>query len=86
VAFCPWYQARVRGRHPEQTSEAPGAAAVQLGARPLGPAADLKRHLGVWCRKAASLLLTLTRLVITASAPVRSGHRLRRHAQATYND
>jgi transposase len=85
VAACPACRARVQGRHPEQTSDALGAAAVQLGPRLLGLAADLKHRLGVSYRKTASLLLTLTGLVVTPSALVRSGHRLRRHAQATYD-
>jgi transposase len=84
VAICPACRARVQGRHPEQTSDALGAAAVQLGPRLLGLAADLKHRLGVSYRKTASLILTLTGLVVTASALTRSGHRLRRHAQATY--
>src|SRR5690349_20560694 len=82
VAICPACRTRVQGRHPEQTSDALGAAAVQLGPRLLGLAADLKHRLGVSYRKTASLILTLTGLVVTASALVRSGHRLRRHAQA----
>jgi len=57
---------------------------VQLGPRLLGLAADLKHLLGVSYRKTAGLILTLTGLVVTASALTRSGHRLRRHAQATY--
>jgi transposase len=85
VAICPVCRARVQGHHPEQISDALGAAAVQFGPRLLGLAADLKHRLGVPYRKAASLLLTLTGLVVTASALARSGHRLRRHAQATYD-
>jgi transposase len=85
VAICPACRARVQGRHPEQTSDALGAAAVQLGPRLLGLAADLKHRLGVSYRKTASLILTLTGLAVTASALTRSGHRLRRHAQATYD-
>src|SRR4051794_10375990 len=85
VARCPACRRRVQGRHPEQTSDALGAAAVQLGPRLLGLAADLKHRLGVSYRKTASLLLTLTGLTVTASALVRSGHRLRRHARATYD-
>jgi transposase len=85
VAICPACRFRAQGRHPEQTSDALGAAAVQFGPRLLGFAADLKHRLGVSYRKAASLLLTLSGLVVTASALTRSGHRLRRHAQATYD-
>lgn len=47
VARCPACFGRVQGRHPEQTSDALGAAAVQYGPRLLGLAADLKHRLGV---------------------------------------
>jgi transposase len=85
VARCPACYRRVQGRHPEQTSDALGAAAVQFGPRLLGLAADLKHRLGVSYRKCSSLLLTLTGLVVCSAALVRSGHRLRRLAQPSYD-
>ena len=85
VARCPACFRRVQGRHPEQTSDALGAAAVQFGPRLLGFAADLKHRLGVSSRKCSSVLLTLTGLVVTAAALVRSGPRLRRLAQPSYD-
>jgi transposase len=85
VARCPACFRRVQGRHPEQTSDAFGAAAIQFGPRLLGLAADLKHRLGVSYRKCSSLLLTLTGLVICSAALVRSGHRLRRLAQPSYD-
>jgi transposase len=63
----------------------PGSAAVQFGPRLLGLAADLKHRLGVSYRKCSSVLLTLTGVVVTSAALVRSGHRLRRLAQASYD-
>src|SRR5512142_3315878 len=47
VARCPACYRRVQGRHPEQTSDALGAAAVPYGPRLLGFAADRKHRLGV---------------------------------------
>ena len=85
VARCPACRRRVQGRHPEQTSDALGSAAVQYGPRLLGLAADLKHRLGVSYRKCSSVLLTLTGVVICSAALVRSGHRLRRLAQPTYD-
>jgi transposase len=85
VARCPACRRRIQGRHPEQTSDALGAAAVQFGPRLLGLAADLKHRLGVSYRKCSSVLLTLTGVVICSAALVRSGHRLRRLAQPTYD-
>jgi transposase len=85
VARCPVCYRRVQGRHPEQTSDALGAAAVQFGPRLLGFAADLRHRLGVSYRKCSSVLLTLTGLVIASASLVRSGHRLRRLARPSYD-
>ena len=85
VTRCPACLRRVQGRHPEQTSNALGSAAVQFGPRLLGFAADLKHRLGVSYRKCSSVLLTLTGVVVASAALVRSGHRLRKLAQPSYD-
>ncbi len=85
VARCPACDRRIQGRHPEQTSDALGSAAVQYGPRLLGFAADLKHRLGVSYRKCSSVLLTLTGLVVASAALARSGHRLRKLAQPSYD-
>jgi transposase len=85
VTRCPACYRRVQGRHPEQTSDALGAAAVQYGPRLLGVAADLKHRVGASYRKCSSVLLTLTGLVVASAALVRSGHRLRRLALPSYD-
>src|SRR3954454_25309488 len=85
VARCPLCRRRIQGRHPEQTSDALGAAAVQLGPRLLGFAADLKHRIGASYRKCSSVLLTLSGLVVASAALVRSGHRLRRLALPSYD-
>src|SRR3954470_9027539 len=85
VARCPACYRRVQGRHPEQTSDALGAAAVQYGPRLLGFAADLKHRIGASYRKCSSVLLTLTGLVVTGAALVRSGHRLRRLPRPSFD-
>jgi transposase len=85
VARCPACDRRVQGRHPEQTSDALGSAAVQYGPRLLGFAADLKHRLGVSYRKCSSVLLTLTGLVVCSAALVRGGHRLRKLARPSYD-
>jgi len=85
VASCPACYRRVQGRHPEQTSDALGSAAVQYGPRLLGLAADLKHRLGVSYRKCSSVLLTLTGVVVASASLVRSGHRLRKLAQPSYD-
>src|SRR3954452_15939673 len=85
VTRCPACYRRVQGRHPEQTSDALGAAAVQYGPRVLGFAADLKHRIGASYRKCSSVLLTLTGLAVASAALVRSGHRLRRLALPSYD-
>jgi transposase len=85
VTRCPACFRRIQGRHAEQTSDALGAAAVQFGPRLLGFAADRKHRVGASYRKCSSVLLTLTGLVVTAAALVRSGHRLRRLARPSYD-
>ncbi len=85
VTRCPACYRRIQGRHPEQTSDALGAAAVQYGPRLLGFAADLKHRIGASYRKCSSILLTLTGLVVASAALVRSGHRLRRLARPSYD-
>ena len=84
VAHCPTCRRRLQGRHPEQTSQALGAAAVQLGPRLPSFAAALKHRLGVPYRKAAQAIGTLCGPVIAPSALVRGGHRPRRLAQPSY--
>ncbi|HEY9856270.1 MAG TPA: IS66 family transposase [Stenomitos sp.] len=84
VARCPACFRRVQGQHPEQTSDALGAAAVQYGPRLLGFAADLKHRLGVSYRKCSSVLATLTGLVVASAALARSSGRLGRLARPSY--
>src|SRR5262245_28694007 len=84
VAHCPLCRRRIQGRHPEQTSDALGAAAVQLGPRLLAFAADLKHRLGVPYRKAARAIETLCGVAVAPSALVRSVHRLRRLSHPSY--
>src|SRR5512132_1793118 len=84
VARCPACFRRVQGRHPEQTSDALGAAAVPFGPRLLGFAADLKHRVGTPFRKCAAVLATLTGLVVSAAALVRGSQRLARRAGPSY--
>lgn len=53
VGFCPCCQMRVQGQHPEQTSQALGAAQHTLGPRAIATAADMKYRLGIPFRKIA---------------------------------
>lgn len=54
--YCRECHKRVRSRHPDQTSDATGAAGVQVGPRAKALAADLKHRLGVSYGKVSEVL------------------------------
>lgn len=56
---------RVQGRHPLQTSDAIGAAAVHLGPRAVALAADLNKHIGTSFGKVRTIFRTTFSLSIT---------------------
>jgi transposase len=76
---------RVQGRHPLQTSDALGAAAVQLGPHAVALAVQLNKQFGVSFGKIATLFRTRFGLQITASAIVRALHRVAAKGQPTYD-
>lgn len=76
VGFCPCCQKRVQGTHPEQTSQALGAANHSLGSRLLGTAIDLKYRLGLPYRKIADFFKTRFGIACTASALYRAAERM----------
>jgi transposase len=84
IADCVACGRRVQGRHPEQTSDALGAAAVQLGPRVLGLAAELKHGMGVPYRKTARLFAVGYGLKVSPGGLARGGQRLARQSQPTY--
>jgi transposase len=84
IAYCTTCGRRVQGRHPEQTSDALGAAAVQIGPRALGLAAELKHGLGVPYRKVEHMLAISFGLEVCPGALARAGQRLTRQAEPTY--
>jgi transposase len=86
AGYCPHCQRRVQARHPEQISDAIGAAANQLGPRTLALAAELKHRLGVPFRKITDLLVSYWHLPVSHGALVRACDRLRRLTQPVYDD
>jgi transposase len=74
--YCRRCRRRVHSRHPEQTSDAAGAAGIQLGARVVALAADLKHRLGVTYRKVAELLWIAFRFRVSAGGLWRAIARL----------
>ncbi len=84
VGQCATCGQRAQGRHAEQTSDALGAAAVQIGPNALGWAAELKHALGWPYGKTAKVLSTATDLQIQRSTLARASQRLAAKCQPTY--
>ena len=84
IGHCTECGRRVQGRHALQTSDALGAAAVQLGPRAIALIVVLNKQLGLSHGKVARLLRDHFGLVVTASTVTRTLHRAARHAQPTY--
>ena len=76
VGHCPCCGKRVQGQHPEQTSQALGAANHVLGPRTVALAADLKYRLGIPFRKIADLFGGAFGLPCCAGGLTRSTARL----------
>jgi len=84
VGRCRRCGRRVQGRHPLQTSDALGAAAVQLGPEAVATAAVLNKQLGLSFGKVATLFAERFGLPIAPSAIVRALHRAATKAFPTY--
>ena len=84
IGHCEGCQRRVQGRHPDQTSDALGAAAIQVGPHALGLAAEMKHGLGVSYGKVARLLATSFGLQLERSTVARADERLAERLAPTY--
>ena len=84
VGHCASCGQRAQGRHAEQTSDALGAAAVQIGPNALGLAAELKHEMGLPYGKTAQVLRTATDLALQRSTLARASQRLAAKCQPTY--
>ena len=85
VGHCQRCQRRVQGRHAEQTSDALGAASIQIGPNAIGLAAEMKHGLGVSYGKAAHVLSSTFELTIERSTIVRADARLAQKLEPTYD-
>ena len=85
IGACLGCHRRVQGRHPLQTSDALGAAGVQLGPHAVALAVQLNKQLGVSFGKIATLFRERFGLHVTASAVVRALHRVAAKSQPTYD-
>jgi transposase len=77
---------RVRSRHPEQISEATGAAGVVIGPRAKALAADLKHRLGVPYGKVAEILEVGFGLPVSRGGLCQADARLAEQARPVYGE
>ena len=77
---------RVRSRHPEQISDATGAAGVVVGPRAKALAADLKHRLGVPYAKVAEVLSVGFGLPVSRSGLCQADARLAKQARPVYTE
>jgi transposase len=85
TGYCPCCRRRVHGRHPEQTSNATGAAGNTIGPVTLTMAAELKHRLGVPYRKICDFFKNYCNLKICPATLVRAEQRLAELAKPTYD-
>lgn len=83
--WCPCCRQVRQGRHPEQTSDAVGAAGNTLGPVVLTMAAEMKHRLGVPYRKICDFLETYCDLHASPATFVRAEQRLADLARPTYD-
>jgi transposase len=84
IGHCQQCAQRLQGRHAEQTSDALGAAAVQLGPNVLALGAELKHVLGVSYGKVARFCQRSFGLPANRSSFARADQRLARQWQPSY--
>ena len=84
IGECRQCRRRVQGRHPLQTSDALGAAAVQLGPQTVALAVLLNKRFGLPYGKIAALLHDRFGLTVTRGGLVHAVHRAARQAHPTY--
>lgn len=85
TGYCPCCRQHWQGRHPEQTSDAIGAAGNTLGPVVLTMAAELKHRLGVSYAKICDFLKTYCQLKVCPAAFIRAEQRLADLARPTYD-
>jgi transposase len=84
IGRCHGCRRRIQPRHPEQTSDALGAAGVQVGPRAVALAAWASKGLGLPAAKVACLLGQLG-LKVTPGGVIQVLHRAARRATPTWN-
>lgn len=84
VGECRQCHRRVQGRHPLQTSDALGAAAVQLGPQAVALAVILNKQCGLSFGRIGQLLRERFGLTVSRGGLVHAVHRAARQTQPTY--
>ena len=84
--YCVGCHRRVRSRHPEQTSQATGAAGVLVGPRAKALAADLKHRLGGSYAKVSEALNDAFGLQVSRSGWCQADQRLAETARGVYQE
>ena len=84
--YCADCHKRVRSQHPEQTSQAAGAAGVLVGPRAKALAADLKHRLGASYAKVSEALQDAFGLRVTRSGWCQADQRLAETARGVYQE
>lgn len=84
VGRCEGCGRRVQGRHPLQTSDALGAASVQIGPEALALAAHMNKELGVTYGKIKTFFRTAFSLTFARATPCRANMRLAEKAKPTF--
>jgi len=85
TGYCPCCRLRQQGRHPEQVSNAIGAAGNTLGPVILTMAAELKHRLGIPYRKICDFFATYCDISVCPATFVRAEQRLTKLARPTYD-
>ena len=86
IGHCVGCRGHVQGRHPLQTSDALGAAHVQVGPQALTLAAHLTKQMGISHERTAQVLEWGYGLAVSRSALCRAITRLGTKAQPTYQE
>jgi len=84
--YCAGCHKRVRSRHPEQTSQATGAAGVLVGPRAKALAADLKHRLGGSYAKVSEALNDTFGMQVSPSGWCQADQRLAETARPVYEE
>jgi transposase len=84
--YCTSCHKRVRSQHPEQTSQATGAAGVMVGPRAKALAADLKHRLGVSYGKVSEVLNDAFGLSVSRSGWCQADQKLAGTARPVYEE